>query len=122
MECAFLSVNSELHDGWWIEGCLLDDTGWAIEDGADDISEATSLYEKPEMAVVPLYLKYPEDLGKMMRTIVAYNGFVFNTNRMVKQYIRNAYEPTIRTKGWQFRTVRLEEREFSALCVIDRIS
>jgi hypothetical protein len=35
----------------------------------------------------------------MRRTIVAYNGFFFNTNRMVKHYIRNAYEPTIRTKG-----------------------
>jgi starch phosphorylase len=28
-----------------------------------------------------------------MRTTVAYNGSFFNTNRMVKQYIRNAYYP-----------------------------
>ena len=40
-----------------------------------------------------------QNWGKMRRTIVAYNGFFFNTNRMVKHYIRNAYEPTIRTKG-----------------------
>ena len=28
-----------------------------------------------------------------MRTTIAYNGSFFNTNRMVKQYIRNAYYP-----------------------------
>jgi hypothetical protein len=42
----------------------VDDTGWAIEDCADDISQATSLYEKPEKAVVPLYLKYPKTGAK----------------------------------------------------------
>ena len=29
----------------------------------------------------------------MMRTTVAFNGSFFNTNRMVKQYTRNAYYP-----------------------------
>jgi len=43
--------------------------------------------------VVPLYLKSPEAWGNLMRTTIAYNGSFFNTNRMVKQYIRNAYYP-----------------------------
>ena len=68
-------------------------TGWAIEDGVDDNAEAINLYEKLEKAVVPLYLKAPEAWGKLMRTTIAYNGSFFNTNRMVKQYIRNAYYP-----------------------------
>jgi len=80
-------------DGWWIEGCIEGYTGWAIEDGADDAEEANSLYEKLENAVVPLYLKAPEAWGSMMRNTVAFNGSFFNTNRMVKQYIRNAYYP-----------------------------
>jgi len=94
MKAALNGVPSlSILDGWWIEGCLEGYTGWAIEDGEDDQAEATSLYEKLENAVVPLYLKSPEAWGKLMRTTIAYNGSFFNTNRMVKQYIRNAYYP-----------------------------
>jgi starch phosphorylase len=94
MKAALNGVPSlSILDGWWIEGCLEGYTGWAIEDGADDMVEATHLYEKLEKAVVPLYLKSPEAWGNLMRTTVAYNGSFFNTNRMVKQYVRNAYYP-----------------------------
>src|ERR1700677_4660241 len=80
-------------DGWWIEGCIEAVTGWAIEDGADDAEEATHLYEKLETAVVPLYLDAPEKWARLMRTTLAFHGSYFNTNRMVKQYTRNAYYP-----------------------------
>jgi starch phosphorylase len=94
MKAALNGVPSlSILDGWWIEGCLEGYTGWAIEDGADDAAEANSLYEKLEKAVVPLYLKTPEAWGSMMKSTIAYNGSFFNTNRMVKQYIRNAYYP-----------------------------
>jgi starch phosphorylase len=94
MKAALNGVPSlSILDGWWIEGCLEGYTGWAIEDGADDTVEADNLYVKLEKAVVPLYLKSPEAWGHLMRTTIAYNGSFFNTNRMVKQYIRNAYYP-----------------------------
>jgi starch phosphorylase len=80
-------------DGWWIEGCIEGFTGWAIEDGASDAEEANSLYTKLETAVVPLYLDAPEKWAGLMRTTVAFNGSYFNTNRMAKQYTRNAYYP-----------------------------
>jgi glycogen phosphorylase len=80
-------------DGWWIEGCIEGVTGWAIEDGADDNQEAHNLYNKLETSVVPLYLQAPEKWGQIMRTTLAFNGSYFNTNRMVKQYTRNAYYP-----------------------------
>jgi len=80
-------------DGWWIEGCLEGVTGWAIEDGATDAEEAASVYSKLENAVVPLYLDAPEKWARLMRNTLAYNGSYFNTNRMVKQYTRNAYYP-----------------------------
>jgi starch phosphorylase len=80
-------------DGWWIEGCIEGFTGWAIEDGGDDAAEANSLYHKLETAVVPLYLDAPEKWARLMRTTLAFNGSYFNTNRMVKQYTRNAYYP-----------------------------
>ena len=95
MKAALNGVPSlSILDGWWIEGCLEGYTGWSIEDGADDNAEAINLYEKLEKAVVPLYLKSPEAWGNLMRTTIAYNGSYFNTNRMVKQYIRNAYYPS----------------------------
>ena len=80
-------------DGWWIEGWIEGITGWAIEDGADDAEEAASLYKKLETAVVPLYLAAPEKWARLMRNTLAFNGSYFNTNRMVKQYIRNSYYP-----------------------------
>src|ERR1039457_1896875 len=80
-------------DGWWIEGCIEGVTGWAVEDGANDAEEAGSLYHKLETAVVPLYRDTQEKWARLMRTTLAFNGSFFNTNRMVKQYTRNAYYP-----------------------------
>ena len=94
MKAALNGVPSlSILDGWWIEGCIEGVTGWAIEDGANDAEEAASLYQKLEQAVVPLYLKTPQEWARLMRTTLAFNGSYFNTNRMVKQYTRNAYYP-----------------------------
>ena len=94
MKAALNGVPSlSILDGWWIEGCIEGLTGWAIEDGANDGEEALSLYHKLESAVVPLYLQAPEKWAHLMRTTLAFNGSYFNTNRMVKQYTRNAYYP-----------------------------
>ena len=94
MKAALNGVPSlSILDGWWIEGCLEGVTGWAIEDGATDTDEATNFYAKLENAVVPLYLSAPEKWAGIMRTTLAHNGSYFNTNRMVKQYNRNAYYP-----------------------------
>jgi starch phosphorylase len=94
MKAALNGVPSlSILDGWWIEGCAEGFTGWAIEDGASDAEEADSLYKKLETAVVPLYLDAPEKWAGLMRTTVAFNGSYFNTNRMARQYARNAYYP-----------------------------
>ena len=94
MKAALNGVPSlSILDGWWIEGCIEGYTGWAIEDGANDAEEANSLYKKLETAVVPLYLEAPEKWARLMRNTLAFNGSYFNTNRMVKQYTRNAYYP-----------------------------
>ena len=94
MKAALNGVPSlSILDGWWIEGCIEGITGWAIEDGVSDREEADSLYAKLESAVVPLYLAAPEKWARLMRNTIAFNGSFFNTNRMVKQYTRNAYYP-----------------------------
>jgi starch phosphorylase len=94
MKAALNGVPSlSILDGWWIEGCIEGVTGWAIEDGANDEQEANALYTKLEKAVVPLYLDAKEKWASLMKTTLAFNGSYFNTNRMVKQYTRNAYYP-----------------------------
>ena len=41
----------------------------------------------------PLFLEAKEKWAQLMRTTLAFNGSYFNTNRMVKQYVHNAYFP-----------------------------
>jgi glycogen phosphorylase len=109
MKAAMNGVPSlSILDGWWIEGCIEGVTGWAIEDGANDDEEAHSLYRKLETEVVPLYLDAPEKWARLMKTTLAFNASFFNTNRMVKQYNRNAYYPERLTER-----VKVEEEAYA---------
>jgi starch phosphorylase len=82
-------------DGWWIEGHVEGVTGWAI-DGAsgvenDSHAEAASLYEKLEKVILPLFYKEAEKFAEVMRSAIVLNGSFFNTQRMIEQYVKNAY-------------------------------
>ena len=79
-------------DGWWLEGHIEGITGWSIDDeveGRD--AEAASLYDKLENVILPMYYQQPEEYAKVMRSAIALNGTFFNTQRMVMQYVFNAY-------------------------------
>ncbi len=80
-------------DGWWIEGCLEGVTGWSIGGygGETAGTEADSLYEKLERIIVPMYYGRADDYAQVMRSSIAINGSFFNTQRMVAQYVANAY-------------------------------
>jgi starch phosphorylase len=82
-------------DGWWIEGHVEGVTGWSIGEaiGAenDSVAEAASLYEKLEKIVLPLFYKEPEKFAEVMRSAIVLNGSFFNTQRMIEQYVKNAY-------------------------------
>ena len=79
-------------DGWWIEGCADDITGWAIDDGDSDALEAASLYDKLENKIAPMYAR-PNAWARMQQHCIAMNGSFFNTDRMLGQYFANAYFP-----------------------------
>jgi len=79
-------------DGWWIEGCAENITGWAVEDLDHEANEAASLYDKLENAIAPLYANKPA-WAQMQRHCLAINGTYFNTHRMLGQYFANAYFP-----------------------------
>jgi starch phosphorylase len=81
-------------DGWWVEGHIEGVTGWSIGDARvdnDSAAEAASLYEKLEQLILPLFYREPERFAQIMRSAIALNGSFFNTQRMVSQYVRNAY-------------------------------
>ncbi len=79
-------------DGWWIEGCAEDITGWAIEDFDDEAKEADALYAKLEGRVAPLFAD-KKAWARLRQHCIAMNGTFFNTHRMLGQYVANAYFP-----------------------------
>jgi len=82
-------------DGWWIEGCVEGVTGWAIgEEGdseSDRLGEIASLYDKLEYSIIPMYYRQSTEYAKVMRSAIAINGSYYNAQRMVIQYLANAY-------------------------------
>jgi starch phosphorylase len=81
-------------DGWWIEGCAENVTGWAIDKTDDEDAEASSLYDKLENLIAPLYAR-PSAWARMQQHCIGINGTFFNTHRMLGQYFSNAYFPQI---------------------------
>ena len=79
-------------DGWWIEGCAENVTGWAIDDFDDEAQEAEQLYTKLETVIAPLYAN-KEAFARIRQHCIAINGTFFNTHRMLGQYVSNAYFP-----------------------------
>lgn len=85
-------------DGWWIEGCIENTTGWSIgEDSRKTITDtdqsldASSLYEKLEKVIIPLFYNQRDQFIDIMRHSIALNGSFFNTQRMLLQYVLKAY-------------------------------
>ena len=83
-------------DGWWVEGHVEGVIGWSIggpELEADPTRDAVDLYIKLERVILPLFYGLPFAYAEVMRSAIALNGSFFNTQRMVGQYVHNAYFP-----------------------------
>lgn len=82
-------------DGWWIEGCLEGITGWGIgsvsSKNIEDHIDNMVLLDKLEEAILPKYYEDKEGWIDIMRYCIALNGSFFNTQRMVQEYVLNAY-------------------------------
>ncbi len=93
MKAAMNGVPSlSVMDGWWVEGCAENITGWCIENSEDEQIQADRLYDKLENSVAPLFADKVR-WAEMRRHCIAINGTFFNTNRMLGQYVSNAYFP-----------------------------
>jgi starch phosphorylase len=87
-------------DGWWVEGHVEGVTGWSIgsDSGAGggaahdrDERDADLLYRKLDEAVLPCFFGERERWFEVMRNVIALNASFFNTQRMLLQYLYQAY-------------------------------
>jgi glycogen phosphorylase len=102
MKAAMNGVPSlSILDGWWVEGHIEGVTGWSIGDSrrvtgpenppTDNVKEAESLYSKLENVILPMFYKDRARYLSVMQHAIALNGSFFNTQRMVQQYVTDAY-------------------------------
>jgi starch phosphorylase len=103
MKAAFNgALNISILDGWWDEA-YSPDAGWAIGQGEEyedeeyrDRVEAGALLDLLENEVVPLFYRrgpdhVPQGWMALMRTAMTTLCPVFNTNRMVQEYVSSGY-------------------------------
>ncbi len=94
MKAAFNGVpNLSVLDGWWIEGCIEGITGWAVGDDAitSNGDDAKSLYDKLEQTILPLYYDDRNRWIAVMKGAISKNASFFNSHRMMRRYVTEAY-------------------------------
>jgi len=97
-------ANLSVLDGWWCEGYEAG-AGWAIGNGEEyedtsyqDAVESAALYDLLEKEVVPMFYdrdsdERPHRWIAMMKKSIRRMCPVFNTNRMLGQYVEEYYVP-----------------------------
>lgn len=91
--------NFSVLDGWWIEGWIEGVTGWSIGPAATETTlsennedaDIQDLYDKLENVVLPLYYNDRAGWIKVMKGAIGKNACYFNTHRMMRQYVTEAY-------------------------------
>jgi glycogen phosphorylase len=98
------ALNLSILDGWWCEG-YTPENGWAIGSGeiyADpeeqDYIESEALYHCLEKEIIPLFydrdqFRIPRDWVAKMKNSMRDLGSVFNTHRMLTEYMIDFYSP-----------------------------
>lgn len=87
-------LNLSVLDGWWIEACIENVTGWSIGadgDGGSSANHAADLYRKLSETILPLYYDDPARWRQMMKQAIAYIAYYFNSQRMMRRYATEAY-------------------------------
>ncbi|MEF9425831.1 MAG: alpha-glucan family phosphorylase, partial [Candidatus Mariimomonas ferrooxydans] len=92
-------INFSVLDGWWIEGHIEGFTGWSIgpppteADRDNNINEkdAEDLYNKLESTIIPIYYNDRKTWIRMMQNAIGKNAYYFNSHRMMRRYVTEAY-------------------------------
>ncbi|TFZ04380.1 alpha-glucan family phosphorylase [Ramlibacter rhizophilus] len=85
--------NLSVLDGWWLEGWEEGVTGWAVgPDGPHDPAvDSLSLHDQLEQVIAPLFYEDPQAWLHVCREAIARNGSQFNSHRMLRRYVLEAY-------------------------------
>lgn len=92
-------LNFSVLDGWWIEGHIENYTGWSIGPSptettlakSSDEADASDLYEKLEKLVIPTYYDNRHIWVRMMQNAIGKVAYYFNSHRMMRRYVTEAY-------------------------------
>ncbi|RJQ52670.1 MAG: alpha-glucan family phosphorylase [Nitrospiraceae bacterium] len=92
-------MNFSVLDGWWIEGHIEGYTGWSIGPAPTEIRpdnnmnriDAEDLYYKLEKIIIPLYYENRKQWIRMMQNAIGKNAYYFNSHRMMRRYVTEAY-------------------------------
>jgi starch phosphorylase len=92
-------VNFSVLDGWWIEGHIEGFTGWSIGPlptettlgEAGDEVDAEDLYRKLGEIIIPTYYDDRHTWLRMMQNTIGKNAYYFNSHRMMRRYVTEAY-------------------------------
>jgi starch phosphorylase len=93
MKAALNGVPSlSVRDGWWVEGGFDGATGFVIDEetAADGEFAADALYTLLDQTILPLYARH-RPYAALMRNAIAINGAHFTAQRMLGQYLSDAY-------------------------------
>ena len=92
-------INFSVLDGWWLEGCIEGITGWSIGPSPEEqlneedrrIRELQDFYDKLLYLVVPMYYNNRDAWVDMMEKSVGKVAYYFNSHRMMRRYVTEAY-------------------------------
>ena len=102
MKAALNGVPSlSILDGWWIEGCVENLTGWAINEKSRIAKGRQDRHLGPRMprrcttscrtSSFPCSTTTAQQYLRIMLFALALNGSFFNTQRMLQEYLLKAY-------------------------------
>jgi starch phosphorylase len=92
-------INFSVLDGWWIEGCVEELTGWAIGPPPNQAisederrkRELADLYSKLEYLIIPKFYEERDSWIGMMKNSIGKVAYYFNSHRMMRRYATDAY-------------------------------
>jgi starch phosphorylase len=92
-------MNFSVLDGWWIEGHIEGFTGWSIGPNPTentlvenvDTRDADDFYNKLEQIILPTFYDNRHTWIRMMQNAIGKNAYYFNTHRMMRRYVTEAY-------------------------------
>jgi starch phosphorylase len=92
-------LNFSVLDGWWVEGCIEGVTGWSIGPHHDELvgdderrrREMEDLYGKLRYLILPEFYTDQDHWIDMMKKSIGKIANYFNSHRMMRRYVTEAY-------------------------------